>query len=125
MLGLLIRRQRQRRVRIGNAAHYQAVIVAPGQRCPLVILVLIAEDAGGLECLAMVDPEYAAVERCALRDQPSHLRKEISRARVAERPICLEAVQVGGADAAGDAIQFRVVPGNRNVRVVFNSVPKS
>src|SRR6185369_15237322 len=48
-----------------------------------------------------------------LLDQAAVFGKEIAGAGVAEGPIGLESAQVGGADPAGDAVQFRLVPGNR------------
>ena len=41
------------------------------ERDPLGVLVLIAEDAGGLERLVVIDAENAAGQRLALRDQPA------------------------------------------------------
>ena len=111
--GLLRGGQRQRGVGIRHAADHQAAIVAPGKRYPFVGLVLIAEDSGGLERLVVVDAEHAAGQRRSLGDQPAHFRREIARARVAEGPVGLEAVHVGGAQAAGDAIELGVVPGDR------------
>ena len=83
------------------------------KRDPLGVLVLVAEDAGGLECLIVIDAEHAAGQRRALGDQAAGLRREVARARVAEGPVGLEAVQVGGAHAAGDAVELGVVPGDR------------
>ena len=49
----------------------------------------------------------------AIEDQAADLRREVSRAGVSERPVRLEAMNVGGAHAARDAIEFGVVPGDR------------
>src|SRR5258706_12012361 len=61
----------------------------------------------------MVDPEHAASQSRPLRNQPASLRREVARASVTERPGGLEALEVRGAHTAGDPVQFRIVPGDR------------
>ena len=112
---LLVGRQVFDRVgRVGDAADDQAAVVAPGERNPFgVVRPLVAGVHGGLEGLIVIDAEDAAANRSALGDQATRFRREVTRAGVAEVPVSAEAVNVGGGDAAGEAIDFRIVPGDR------------
>src|SRR5471030_2841890 len=109
---LLRCRQPQGGIGIGNAADHQSAVVAPGQCDPLGGLVLVEEDTGRLECLVVVNPEHAAVQRSPLSDEAAIFREEVPGACMAEGPIGLEAAQVGGTDASCNSIEFRFVPGN-------------
>jgi len=60
----------------------------------------------------MVDAEHAAGHGAPCGISPP-VSGGSSGARVTERPVCLEAFQVRGADASGYAIQFRIMPGDR------------
>src|SRR5579872_1835051 len=75
--------------------------------------VLIAEDAGSLKGLVVIDSKHAGSKGRALRNQTARFWRVISRARMAEGPIGLKAVKVRCAYAARDAVEFRIVPGDR------------
>jgi len=65
---------------------------------------------GAVPRLIVIDSENSSYERGALRHQAAGFRWEISCARVTKRPVGLEAVKVGGAYAARNSVQLRVMP---------------
>ena len=75
--------------------------------------------------LVVIDAEYATDQRRAVRYQPPHFGRIISRAVVPECPVSLESLEIGSADTPRDAIQLGVVPAMGKVIVVFSSVLKS
>ena len=116
----LIRRQRQRRARVGNAADHETAVEAVDQGDPFGIFrTLIAKAHVGLQRLIVVDPEDASLKRRTLRDEASILREEETRACVAKRPVRLKSLQVGGAHASSHAVELGVVPrdGERDIGV--------
>src|SRR5208282_5783868 len=73
---------------------------------------LVPQVDRGLKFLVVVDPENAVGERSALRNEASVLGRVIAGAGVAAGPVALKTLQVNGAGAAGDAVVFRIVPGD-------------
>src|SRR5260370_28695230 len=70
---------------------------------------LITEYGGLLVGLIVIYAENAGRET-SQRDQAAVLRREVSRAGMTEVQVSLESMQIDGADASGDAVQFGVVP---------------
>jgi hypothetical protein len=111
---MLIRVKARAASESGYAADDQPAVIAPSECDPLGILTaLVAESRGGLERLIVVDPEYATRKRRALRDEAVVLRREIRGACMTKGPVGLGTFQIGCAHIAGDSIQLRVMPGDR------------
>jgi len=88
--------------RIRDARNDQSAVVAPDEGAPQAVLTaLIAEVAGLLESLIVIDPEDTRYVRSSLENQPAHLRRKVTGASVSEVGGGLEAVQADGAEPAG------------------------
>ena len=71
---------------------------------------LVTQGHGRLEHLVVIDAEHTRGERRALWNQPARFRREVSRPRVTERPVGLEAVQIDRAHPSRHPVQLGVVP---------------
>ena len=69
---------------------------------------LVAEYAGGLKCLVVIDPENPGIER-RIKDQASVGRPKIASASVSQRYKCLEAVDVRRIQARRYSVDLELV----------------